>query len=115
MRFDTKKTFTGLNGKPLLASGSEDSPPAELGDVVLTLTLAEPKGKATKAQMFTLARRTSETYFGEGDHVLELSTEDVVIIKTQAEEYLPTLAYGLLCEVLEGGGIPNVQALEETA
>lgn len=114
MKFDTKRTFVGLDGKGLRNSAAEDDLSlATFGDVLLNILLAEPKEKATKAQLFTLARRTSEAHYGVGDHTLELSTDDAVSIKGQAEAYLPTLAYGLLCEVLEDGGISNVKAIEE--
>lgn len=99
MKIDTQTVLTQFNGKAMKdIDESGNAIDATLGRTLINALLApvnEDDGVA-KLRKFTLAHKL----YGGG--IIDVSTEDVSLLKHVAGKFLPPMAVGRISEILEG-------------
>jgi hypothetical protein len=99
MMLDVSKVLVRFDGKPLMDVDDNGASVDATVRRALVNALLAPNQKDSgvqKIQKYELARRIYTT------DMVEVSAEEVVVLKKQVEELYPPLVCGQLCAMLEG-------------
>ena len=100
MLIDVNRVLVQMNGTPLMDTDSEGKAIEATVKVALVNAALSPEQKDTgvqKVQKYELARKMYQS-----ESAVELSVEDVAMLKKRVEEVYPPLICGQLCAMLEG-------------